>query len=135
MPNGSELAVRVISRLKTSTNLTVLDSVTLDTADQVPDGPYVIYWDADDQQFADRLDGAPNRYNWGCHLICGGTRADQMRWTVAHVRDLVGDWWIDDQLGRLEEQPNGAPEIEDSTIRTDVRNTKTLQYRLTTDWS
>lgn len=137
MSDGTVLAPAVISKLEdeaVGTDLEVLDSVTLDEADDVPAGPFVIFWDAADLLTSDRLDGTPNRYRWGCHLICGGRRPDQMRWAVRFARNALAGYWIGDE-GALIEILNGAPEIEDSTVPSDIRHTRTLEFRLYTNWS
>lgn len=137
MSDGTVLAPAVVARLEEQaedTDVTVLDSETLDSAADVPDGPFLIFWDATDHQFSESLDGTPDRYRWGCYVICGGRRPDQMRWAVKFARDALGGWWIGDE-GALKEILNGSPEIEDSTVPSDVRNTRTLEYRLYTNWS
>jgi hypothetical protein len=137
MSDGTVLAPAVITRLESEaedTDVTVLDSTTLDAAEDVPDGPFLIFWDAADLVSSDRLDGTPNRYRWGFYLICGGRRPDQMRWAVKFARDALAGWWVGDE-GALVEILNGAPEIEDSSVPSDIRNTRTLEYRLYTNWS
>lgn len=130
MGNTISLAAAVLTRLESLPNLTVFDNEEVDVA---PAGQYVIFRDGFDRRFAEHLDGGNRRYEWSCEVVCAGKDQVQMRMAIVAVRNSLHGWRIEGAL--LNEVDNGASDIHDTTIPADVRFSRTLEFRLYTNWS
>lgn len=130
MSNGYDLAALVLARLRTLPTIEVFDN---EEVEPTPTKAFVIFRDGEDQLFTEHLDGAPRRYRWSFELVCAGTSQEQVRSAISKVRNVLAGWRIDGCL--LNEVNNGSSVITDTSIPADVRLSRTLEFRLFTNWS
>lgn len=130
MGNTISLAAAVLTRLEGLPDLHVFDN---EEVDNTPDGQFVIFRDSSDRRFAEHLDAGSRRYEWSFELVCAGRDPVQVRMAVVKVRNSLHGWRLDGSL--LNEVDNGSSDIRDTTIPSDVRFSRTLEFRLYTNWS
>lgn len=124
-------AAAIVAHLDADDRLMVYDNEEVKSP---PDGAYVIFTDGADHAFSDRLSGEVSQYEFPFYLICAGGDVETMRWCVNRVRRRMIGLWIDGSPV-IEDRDFEAPEITDTTIPADVRNSRTLAYRHNTNWS
>ena len=130
MADSLSLAALVLTRLRSLPNLVIFDN---EEVDETPTKPFVIFRDGRDRRYSEFLDGGPRRFEWTFEVVCAGGDQVAMRRCVVDVRNSLGGWRIDDRL--LNEVDNGSSDIKETTIPADVRHSRTLEFRLYTNWS
>lgn len=130
MADSLSLAALVLARLETLPNLVIFDNEEVDVT---PTKPFAIFRDGPDRRYGEFLDGGPRRFEWTFQVVCAGRDQVAMRRCVVDVRNSLGGWRIGDSM--INEVENGASDVEDTTIPADVRHSRTLEFRLYTNWS
>jgi len=125
MSNGVTLAADVLARLNALPKITVYDNQPVVTA---PDKPFVVFWDGPDRLYSNRHDGSAQKYRWGFYIVCAGRDQESARWCTNYVRSALRGVRIGESM--LVEVDNGATDLVDTTIPSDVRFSRTLEFRL-----